>query len=893
MEIHEDVWVPTQCSRCYSQCGVRVRRVNGVAVKIEGMRDTKMGGEGGLCAKGEAALQLLYDPNRINVPLRRTNPEKGLHVDPKWKEITWDEALDEITDKLKTILDEDARRLMLSFSVLRCYHIPFMLAPLIMKGANMWTGGSGLHCGGGSHGSTGMVLGSWSGVPDFEHCNYAIYFGTTKGTGAGHSAMITARQSAEARARGMRTIVFDPMCNYPGGKAKEWIPIIPGTDAIVVLAMCNIIVNELEILDRTYIATKTNGPYLVGPDGRYIREEHISKKAAEIASNAAKTMVLKSRKQEEVKIIGGTSKPLVWDSVEGKAKSYDDPSIKEFALEGKYEIGGIKCQPAWQLVKENLKTYNVEIASKISSVPKETIHRIATEFANEARVGSYINLEGYTLPLRPAAAIIFRGAEGHTNSLHTCFAVMLLNQIVGNCDVPGGLLGWPARCLGYPGTGQIGYGPYAGIDGLLETKNFGPRMHGPWPVAYPRISDDLRLMDILPLWHMSPYPVASDAEKIWKKLGIDHRIEMILSWGNNTVLNTCNWETTENFLKDVPFTVVSELFNNEFTEGFADIVLPDTCFLEESTWLEGMGQTFNYPFGTADWCFHVTQAVVAPQYSRRPFSDVMFELYDRLELRPFLNNLTNNPFPTCTMSEEYRLGPNDKLSFIESTDRMLKSLFGKEHDWVWFKEHGFIRWPKKIEEAYWRYFVDCRTPIYLEFMVNLKEAEAEIFEQLGVELDLNQYTPLISWFPCPSLHDIDNPEYDMYCFSYRDVLHSGSHTQEQPWLDEASRMNPYTYNITMNKGTAKKKGFKDHDIVEIESLAGRKVRGTLKLMEGQHPQTIGIAACSGHWAKGMPIARGKGTNFDNLLEIDIKHSDPISGNLELAVKVKVRKADRG
>jgi molybdopterin-containing oxidoreductase family molybdopterin binding subunit len=115
---------------------------------------------------------------------------------------------------------------------------------------------------------------------------------------------------------------------------------------------------------------------------------------------------------------------------------------------------------------------------------------------------------------------------------------------------------------------------------------------------------------------------------------------------------------------------------------------------------------------------------------------------------------------------------------------------------------------------------------------------------------------------------------------------------EQPWLDEASRMNPYTYNITMNLDTAKKKGIRDGDIVELESAAGRKVQGPVKLMEGQHPQTMGIAACSGHWAKGQPIARGKGTNFNVLLELDRKHLCPICLNIETAVRVKVRKVER-
>ena len=94
--------------------------------------------------------------------------------------------------------------------------------------------------------------------------------------------------------------------------------------------------------------------------------------------------------------------------------------------------------------------------------------------------------------------------------------------------------------------------------------------------------------------------------------------------------------------------------------------------------------------------------------------------------------------------------------------------------------------------------------MYLEFVIDVKRNEADNRIEIGLDIDYTQYTPLISWFPC-SPHKETDPEYDLYCFSYRDILHTGSTTMEQPWLDEASQMNPYTYNITMNRDAAIKK----------------------------------------------------------------------------------------
>ena len=145
------------------------------------------------------------------------------------------------------------------------------------------------------------------------------------------------------------------------------------------------------------------------------------------------------------------------------------------------------------------------------------------------------------------------------------------------------------------------------------------------------------------------------------------------------------------------------------------------------------------------------------------------------------------------LTGDYKVTPRDMHSPELVCNKICKFLFGDDHDWEWFKEHGFIRWPKKVEEVYWRDLLDARGPIYLEYLVDRGEKMKEIMKEIGLDYDFTQYTPLISWTPC-SIHYVDDPQYDLYCFSYRDALHTGSSTMEQPWIDEASSMNPYTYN---------------------------------------------------------------------------------------------------
>ncbi len=887
--IKEDVLIPTQCGRCYAACAVKVRRVNGVAVKIEGFPESTQGAQGGLCSKGLSGLQVLYDPNRLNKPLRRTNPEKGLHADPKWKEISWEEAISEIVDRMKKVVEDDPGKIMVQGTTCRAmrnttdFLFPLAASISSAKGRpRSWPGGGGLHCGQGAHPNTGMVHASWSHVPDFRLCNYAIYFGASKGHGSGHSAMITARLAAEARARGMKLVVFDPIANFSGGKATEWAPIIPGTDAAVILAMCNIIVNDIGKYDEKYIALKTNGPYLIGPDGQYVREKGKVQKPPMVPGHFRLAPMAEGVGDDE------HNKPLVWDVGDGRAKVYDDPTIKEYALLGEYEVNGVRCHPAFQLIKDHLKTYTAEYASGISTVPAEMIARIAHEFLEAAQIGSTIEIDGHVLPLRPASAIMFRGGEGHENSHHTCLACSLLNGIIGNCDLPGGTLGWPARSLGYPGTGQLKFEPYKGVDGMIETDNFYNRNHGPWPPHLPhRAEKDPSLQSIFTLAPFTFTYGSSDQQELWDKAAPGHRFEMLFSHGCNSVMSVANPAATGETLKKIGFVVVWELFRTELTDGFADIVLPDTSYLEDAAWAEGYAFNFNHAFGMDDWCFHVQQPVVEPVGERRNITEVVREITDRLGLTPKVNAFYDF---FCNFGEKSKLPPDLVPNQRQMCDRVLKHFFGEEHGWDYFKKHGFIRWSKKVEEAYWRHFIDARHAIYLEYMIPIGKKVKELVDELGIRVNVEQYTPLISWFPC-TIHQPEDHSFDLYCFSYRDILHTGSHTMEQPWLDEASRMNPYTYSITMNSETARKKGLKDGDIIELESNTGGKVRGPVKLMEGQHPQTMGIAACSGHWNNGMPIAQGKGVNFDTLMACDLAHMDPVSLNIETAARVKVKKVE--
>src|SRR3990167_5469913 len=114
--IIKDGWIPTACGLCYSHDGILVHKEDGVVTKIEGNPDCP-NSQGRICPRGLSGIMLLYDPNRVNFPLKRTNPQKGIGIDPGWVQITWDEALTTIVEKLKIVRQEDPRVLLSSYSV--------------------------------------------------------------------------------------------------------------------------------------------------------------------------------------------------------------------------------------------------------------------------------------------------------------------------------------------------------------------------------------------------------------------------------------------------------------------------------------------------------------------------------------------------------------------------------------------------------------------------------------------------------------------------------------------------------------------------------------------------------------------------------------------------------
>ena len=892
-QVKEDVWVPTCCGQCYCMCGIKVRRQDGIVTQVMGNPDAPTG-RGSICAKGAAGPQLVYDPYRVNYPLKRGNPAKGLGVDPKWERITWEEALDTIVAKLKDTATRDPRSVYFQATTTQASEIRFGVIGFMKAYGtpNYWVSGGGLHCGNGAHVMNGIMHASWSIIPDFANCNYSMNFGCSKGHGAGHSAVQNATQAAGARDRGCKQIVFDPFQSAQASKSYEWVPIKVGTDGAVALGFVNSLLNEHKIYDEEYLAYKTNSPYLIQKsDGRYKRDKL-------------------------------TGKPLVWDLDDNKPKVFDDPSVvrveyedtaHKVAIFGEYEVDGEMCPTGLTLLREHVKKYTPEYVEKISGIPAATISRIGKEFGEHAEVGATVVVQTSKgpkkVPKRPVATHFFRGSQGHVNSGWTCLSIDMMNHMVGAADTVGAALGLGAAvCSGFDGTGKPYQIPYPCKDGLMICGAW-VYDHLPYPLHEPRPPTRLDLHDMFPT---SIYNAITIMDERWfellKQFKIPYLPEIMINFGSNSVMTMGNAEVvTENFLKKFDFIFSFQLYITEFEDAVADIIIPDTCYFERYTPAVSFPSTFSHPQGEDDWGWTVRTPVIEPLFERRDFNEVMLEISDRLGmLDKYLAGLTA-AVPMRyggKMEEKYKFenlkveNGNYRKLWTDIFECLTKDRFGEQYDLEYFKKHGVFTWPKKKEDVYWKWFNKVRVPVYFEYFIDGGEKISALTKSFGaddggpMDLDWSRFKALADWYPCPShIEEINPPEYDMYTFYWRSVLHCNSLTQQNPWLDELSNEDPYVYAIQMHTGTAAEKGIAEGDKVWLENTKGWKVKGWVALTDGIEPHHLAIAAVAGHWTPYQPIALDKGTFFNDLVVMDKDHTDPLTLNQDICCRVKIYRAD--
>jgi anaerobic selenocysteine-containing dehydrogenase len=229
-------------------CGLDCYVRDGRLVRVEGMKESPIN-RGKLCPKAYASAQWLYSPDRLKHPLKRVG-KKG---EGQFQKISWDEALDTIAAKL---LEQKEKYGPESLAVLSPQHRnykEYMCRFLTVHGSPNF-GHSGI-----CHIQRVFALAYTLGVPeiatsacaDFEHTDLMVVWGANPVCGG--APMGALKRILNARQRGAKLVVIKPELQADAAKADIWVPIRPGTDGALALALLNVMVGE-GLYDADFVA---------------------------------------------------------------------------------------------------------------------------------------------------------------------------------------------------------------------------------------------------------------------------------------------------------------------------------------------------------------------------------------------------------------------------------------------------------------------------------------------------------------------------------------------------------------------------------------------------------------------------------------------------------------
>jgi anaerobic selenocysteine-containing dehydrogenase len=607
----------TTCYMCACRCGIRVHLKDGRVRYIDGNPQHPVN-RGVICAKGSAGIKQHYSPARLSKPLLRVG-ERGAR---EFREIEWDEALALAAkwlgdirarnpDELAFFTGRDQSQALTGWWAQQFGTVNYAahggFCSVNMAAAGMYTLGGSF----------------WEfGEPDWALTKYLMLWGVAED----HDSNPIKLGLGRLKARGAKIVAVNPVRTGYGAIADEWVPINPGTDGLLAGAL----IHELLRADRVdldYLVRYTNAHYLVigdpggAEDGLFARDaEGHPLCAVRVHEETGATRAGPELARADA---AGIS-PLV---------------VGEVTLPD-----GRRAVPSFQRFAERFLAdeYAPDTVAPVCGVPAQTIRRLARELAEvafeqavelEQRWTDAQGREHARMTGRPVAMHAMRGISAHANGFHTCRTLHLLQMILGAIDTPGSFRYQPPypksapppnrpgktrRPNGALDAGPLGY-VHAPEDLLVDDQGRPRRIDKAYSWEHPLAAHGM-------LQNVIANAVAGDPYRI------DTLFLFMANMGWNSAMNT---SATRQMLcaRDpdsgeyaIPRIVYVDAYDSE-TVAFADLVLPDTTYLERHDCISLLDRPISDADGASD---AIRRPVVAPDRDVRPFQDVLLDLGARL-----------------------------------------------------------------------------------------------------------------------------------------------------------------------------------------------------------------------------------------------------------------------
>ena len=882
----------TTCYMCACRCGINVHMQSGEVRYIEGNRDHPVN-KGVLCAKGSAGIMQHLSPARLRAPLKRVGERgKGEFV-----EISWEEALTTASEWLGAVRAQDPKKLAfftgrdqsqaLTGWWAQQFGTPNFAAHGGFCSVNM--AAAGIYTLGGAF---------WEfGSPDWERCRLFLLFGVAED----HDSNPIKIGLGKLKERGARVIVINPIQSGYGAVADDWLGITPGTDGLLLDALIHCLLQQGKV-DLDYLIRYSNAPWLV------------------------------------VQNPGATNDGMFWRDAQGRPQVLQRGSGKVVPAAGRQaqpELGGSvdipeggKAVPVFQLLAEQwLDASNApEAVAERVGISAERIRALAAELAHTAfeqaiRVEQdWVDVHGEHhdhFVGRPVAMHAMRGISAHANGFQTCRSLHILQLLLGSVDVPGGFRFKPPypkppaahpRPCGKPeqvASNQplpgipLGY-PLSPQDLLVDSKGQPQRIDKGFSWEAPLSVHGMMHMVIANAANADPYPIdvlfMYMANMAWNS-----------SMNSKEVMAMLSARDPVSGDYKIPKIIYSDAYSSEMV-AFADLILPDTTYLERHDCISLLDRPISEPDSVAD---AIRWPVAPPERAVRGFQSVLLDLGARLQLPGMVNadgSAKYKDYADYIVNHERKPGIGPLAGFRGANGEAAgRGAVNPEQLNSYIANGGF--WHHDIPEsaAYCKQanqhyqdfavamgFFDSPQPvtfqIYSEELQSFRLAAqghgaVQPPEHLCARI-LEHFTPLPKWYPPFEGAALDEQQYPLHALTQRPMAMYHSWGSQNPWLRQIHGHNP----LYISEDIAAEANLADGDWAELSSHHS-SIRVPVAVMRGLNPKTVwtwnAIGKRKGAWqlASDAPEAT-KGFLLNHLIKellpargdgLRWANSDPITG----------------
>jgi anaerobic selenocysteine-containing dehydrogenase len=829
----------TTCYMCACRCGIKVHLKDGGIRYIEGNRDHPVN-RGVICGKGASGIMQQSSPAKLKKPLKRVG-ERG---SGEFREIEWEEAVATAVGWLSAIRSEDPKKLAFftgrdqSQSLTGYWAAQFGTPNFAAHGGfcSVNMAAAGMYTLGGSF---------WEfGEPDWLHTRFLMMFGVAED----HDSNPIKIALSALRRRGAKFVSVNPVRTGYSAIADEWVGIRPGTDGLFVLALIHELLKS-DRIDLDYLVRYTNACWLViqapgsADDGLFARNE------------AGEPLVLEASGS----LVSGTAAGIA-------ARLVGDAVLSD----------GRRAVPVFQLVAERYldPRYAPATVAETCGVPAATIRRLADELAHAAFEQEielpvpwtdWAGRRHATMRGRPVSLHAMRGISAHSNGFQTCRALHLLQLLLGTIDVPGG---WRYKSP-HPKPCPPGPKPAGKPEQIVPGKPL-PGV----PLGYPLSPEDLIVddqgrpgrIDKAFSWdapiaaHGMMHMVITNACK-----GDPYPIDTLFLYMSNMAWNSAmNTAETMRMLTDkdpatgayrIPRIIYSDAYDSE-TVAYADLVLPDTTYLERWDCISLLDRPIGSVEGPAD---AIRQPIMAPDRDVRPFQDVLIEIGARLGLPGFVTSEGTPRYPggyaDYIVNHERRPGVGPLGGWRGADGEQAGRGMPNPHQLERYVANGCF-WKHELPDGQ-RYFkhankeyleaavamglIDTADPIVLQLYVEpLQHFRLAAHGHGRVvppethrERISTYFDPLPFWYTPFEAARVDGATFPLHAVTQRPMPMYHSWHSQNAWLRQILGGNQ----LFVNRTSGRALGLKEEDWVWLSSHHGR-IRVPTKLMDGVNPDTV-------------------------------------------------------